>query len=169
METAKYFGGKVIEAAKNYREYPEQIKNALRKDPWFCGVILASYLIVATTISTISGAYIQYSGVFVNKGNFEIKFVKIGLFNSAVNESWQTYTFSQCMEGAIKSGSSEQMSVCQARVSVGTIMLFSLFATLIASILLTIMVRRDLYDHRIAQAKIITMSIFGFCGIIKLM
>jgi hypothetical protein len=165
METVKYFGEKVIETAKNYKEYPKQIGSAFRKDPWFCAVILASYVIIATTITTVSGAFIQFSGIFLNEKDqsFELKFAKIGLFNSAVNEKWTTHSYSACMERAF---TDEQRSVCNARVSVGTIMLFSLFATFIASILLTIMVTRTLYEHRVAQAKMIVISIFAFCGIL---
>jgi hypothetical protein len=63
----------------------------------------------------------------------------------------------------------DQIAVCNARISIGTLTLVGLFATLIASLLLTIMVTRTLYEERVAQAKWIVIGLFSYCGKATLM
>jgi hypothetical protein len=167
MDTIKYFGRKVVEVAGNWREYPSQIQHAIRRDPFFCALILVSYLCFCFTISTVSGAFIQYSAPFLTRNGRFMTVAKIGLFNSATNETWRTFSYSQCMSAI--NITDDQMAVCNARISIGTLTLVCLFGTLIASVLLTLMATRTLYEERVVQAKIVIMTIFSFCGNSNLM
>jgi hypothetical protein len=162
MESIKFYGRKIVELAGNWRDYPTQIIHAVKRDPFFCSLIMVSYLCVCFTISTVSGAFIQYDAPLPTRFGRFMSRAKIGLFNSAVNETWRTFPHSQCMNAT--NITSDQIAVCNARISIGTLTLVSLFATFIASLLLTIMVTRTLYEERVAQAKWIVIGLFSYCG-----
>ena len=89
--------------------------------------------------------------------------VKVGLFNSAFNEHWKVFWHFTCVEQA---KTDKQLSVCNARLSIGVLLIFSLISVFLAASLLSVMASKMLSEARIAQAKLAVMGLFGFSGTI---
>ena len=90
-----------------------------------------------------------------------ISAVKVGLFNSAVNEQWKVFWHSTCVEQA---KTEKKLSVCNARLSIGVLLIFSLIAAFATASLLSVMATKFLPERRIAQAKLAVMGLFAFSG-----
>lgn len=142
-----------------------KIVKFVKKDPIFLALVLVNYLCFCFTITSISGAWVQYTIPLATspRATPYATDLKIGLFNSAFNGTWSTYSHSSCL--ATTNIDQDQIAVCNARVSIGSFLIISLFLKFAVCILMTLLLVRRLHDFRVSQAKLVVIGILLVTGI----
>lgn len=139
-------------------EYFRLLQRSIKRDPAFGFLTVVSYLNFCFTITSISGGWANYRAEIEKKESL----VKIGLFNSAIDGKWRTYSFGECVGG---DKNDKQISVCNARVAAGALLMISLFLTLFSSIVLTAMLTKSISETSKRRAKNLVMTTFSLSGI----
>jgi hypothetical protein len=152
---------KTARTASKAKKYATMFKEAVKEDPWFGTMTIASYICFCFTITSLSGGWVNYTG---NLRGVEFQ-GKVGLFNSANNDKWVAYGYADCIKGT---KSEDQLSFCSSRQALGILMIFPLISTFIAAAVLTFMLTKTLLDSRMKKAKFLVMGLYLFNSVINL-
>ncbi len=91
--------------------------------------------------------------------------VKLGLFNSALNNTWTTAPYSACVLQTSSYPISQQakhLLFCNAQLSSGVLVLVNVFISFFSFCLMCLVLSDTLLDNRVKQARYALMISFGF-------
>lgn len=154
------------------KKVASKCQRILRAEPIFCVLLALSWLIAILNITSVSGSWVTYTGKFDKSTNYQTE-IKVGLFNNAMNNSWHLAPYSRCVADikgfnmSLAEASDHQM-FCDASLSNGVLLMFSLIMAIVAAFLLTLVVSNTLLESRVLQVKYLCMGIYALTCLINL-
>ena len=135
----------------------------LSQDSVFCALIAFAYIIFIFHITSATGSWVTYS--IRNVDNGYMSEIKVGLFNSAVNNSWHLSPYGKCV-AAYKAvqlspvDAANRQMFCDASLANGVLLIISLLLTFGAATLLLAVVTDTILESVVLYIKYICVGIF---------
>jgi hypothetical protein len=143
----------------------DQLTSTLLTDPLFGLLTVTSYALFVFSITGVSGGWVNYQ--IPDARNYSV-IIKLGLFNTAVNNSWYQATYSACIQqirlNQSESAIQERIMFCNGQLTSGIMMLVSVFLTFACAVALTLILTSSLEQGKVLGIKPILVGIFSLSG-----
>jgi hypothetical protein len=144
-----------------------KIWKVLKAEPVFCALVAFAYIIFIFHITSATGSWVTYS--IKNQYTGYMTEIKIGLFNSATNNSWYLSPYPKCVEGykmynlSAADAANRQM-FCDASLASAVLLIISLLLTLCAATLLLFIVSDTILENVVVYMKRLCIGIYMLSG-----